>query len=137
MNIAVKQVDYYYTIVDDSHGKGYWLLEHFRQNGVGLVSFTAFPVGKGRSQIDLVPTNVEKLIKASMSAGIELVGPKKAFIVQGDDEVGAIVETHYKLSAAGINVHAANGISDGTGRFGYIFWVKPEDYDQAVLALAR
>ena len=33
------------------------------------------------------------------------------------------------------NVHAANGVSDGSGRFGYILWVKPEDFDRAAKAL--
>ncbi|MHC4616099.1 MAG: hypothetical protein ACYTAU_21345, partial [Planctomycetota bacterium] len=38
---------------------------------------------------------------------------------------------HLKLSNAGINIYACNGVVDGTGRFGYVIWVDPDDYEQA------
>ncbi len=135
MGIMTRRTEYYYTTVEDKQGKGYWLLEHFRQKGVNLVAFTAYPLGAGRSQLDFVPENAEKLKVAAAEADIALVGPKRAFLVQGDDEVGAIVELHFKLSSAGINIHAANGVSDGSGRFGYILWVKPENYEAAARVL--
>ncbi len=135
MAVTIRRIEYYYTTVEDKHGKGYWLLEHFRQKGVNLVAFTAFPRGAGRSQMDFVPEDAETLKAAAAEANISLVGPKRAFVVQGEDKVGAIVELHHKLSSAGINVFAANGVSDGTGRFGYILWVKSEDYDSAARVL--
>jgi hypothetical protein len=131
MAITIKKIEYFYTTVEDKHGKGYWMLEHFRQKGVNLVAFTAFPRGAGRSQMDFVPDDAEKLKAAAAEADVSLVGPKRAFLIQGEDEIGAIVELHFKLTNAGINVHAANGVSDGTGQFGYILWVKPEDFDAA------
>ena len=135
MAITIRRIEYYYTTVEDKHGKGYWLLEHFRQKGVNLVAFTAFPRGAGRSQLDFVPDNAEKLKAAAAEANISLVGPKRAFLVQGEDKVGAIVELHFKLSSAGINVYAANGVSDVTGKFGYIIWVRPENYEAAARTL--
>ncbi len=63
------------------------------------------------------------------------VNPKHAFLVQGEDDVGAIVDLHQRLSSAGINVHAANGVSAGSSRFGYVLWVKPQDYERAARAL--
>ena len=135
MAASIRRIEYFYTTVDDKHGKGYWLLEHLRQKGVNLIGFTAFPLGGGRSQLDFVPDDAEKFRAAADEAGIELVGPKMAILVQGNDEIGAIVELHYKLNNAGINAHAANGISDGTGRFGYILWVKSEDFDRAAQIL--
>jgi hypothetical protein len=135
MAVTIRRIEYYYITVEDKHGKGYWLFEHFRQNGVNLAAFTAFPLGGGRSQLDFVPEDAEKFRAAAAAANVDVVGPKRAFLVQGEDKVGAIVELHYKLSTAGINVHAANGVSDGTGRFGYILWVKAEDYDLAAQTL--
>ena len=133
--MQIRRVNYFYTEVDDRHGKGYWLLELFRQKGVNLIGFTAFPLGGGRSQLDFVTDDIEQLQAAAAEAGIALVGPKRAFLVQGDDEIGAIVELHYQLTSAGINVHAANGVADGEGHFGYIMWVKPEFYDKAAETL--
>ncbi len=135
MATEVRRVEYYYATVEDKHGKGYWLLEHFRQKGVNLIAFTAFPRGAGRSQLDFIPEDAETLKAAAAEAKVDLVGPKRAFLAQGGDEVGAIVELHYRLSNAGISVHAANGVSAGTGGFGYVLWVKSEDYDRAAVTL--
>jgi hypothetical protein len=131
----ISRVEYYYCTVEDKRGVGYWLLEHLRQKNVNLIAFTAFPVGNGRSQFDFVPDDAGQLQSAAAEAEVSLVGPKKAFLVQGEDDVGAIVELHQKLSSAGIDVHAANGVSSGSARFGYVLWVKAEQYEEAAQAL--
>ena len=64
-------------------------------------------------------------------ASVSLAGPRRAFLVQGDDKIGALYDLHLKLSNHGINVHACNGVVDGTGRFGYVIWVDAADHDQA------
>lgn len=135
MDSTIKQIEYYYCAVENKHGIGYWLLEHLRQKGVNLVAFTAFPTGGGRSQLDFVPDDPESLKKAVAEAGLTLIGPKRAFLIQGQDDVGGIVELHRKLGSAEINVYAANGVSAGSGLFGYILWVNPEDYEKAAHVL--
>lgn len=135
MGLTIRRVNYFYVTVDDRHGTGYWLLEHLRQQSVSLVAFTAFPRGGGKTQLDLVPDEIEKLQRAVKQAGVELVGPKRAFLAQGKDDAGAIVDLHAKLASTDINVYAANGVSAGNGHFGYLFWVKPDDYEEAAVAL--
>ncbi len=132
---TVRKVEYFYATVSDKPGEGRRLLEHLSEKGVNLVAFTAFPIGGDQAQLDFFPENPEQLQKAAADAGITLVGPKKAFLIQGEDRVGALHEHHLKLSNAGINVHAANGVCDGSGRFGYVLWVKPENYEAAARAL--
>jgi len=132
---AVRRVEYYYVTVEDKRGEGYWLLQHFREKGINLLSFTAFPKGGGWSQLDFVTDDAAKLKNACKETGIKLIGPKRAFMVYGEDKVGAVVELHAILSNAEINIHAANGVVDGRGRFGYIFWVKPDYYEEAAIAL--
>jgi len=132
---TVRKVEYFYATVSDKPGEGRRLLEHLSEKGVNLVAFTAFPIGGDQAQLDFFPENPEQLQKAAADAGITIVGPKKAFLIQGEDRVGALHEHHLKLSNAGINVHAANGVCNGSGRFGYVLWVKPEDYEAAARAL--
>ena len=132
---TVRKVEYFYATVSDKPGEGQRLLEHLSEKGVNLVAFTAFPIGGDQAQLDFFPENPEQLQKAAADAGITIVGPKKAFLIQGEDRVGALHEHHLKLSNAGINVHAANGVCDGSGRFGYVLWVKPENYEAAARAL--
>ncbi|MGB7062116.1 MAG: hypothetical protein WBF13_07160 [Candidatus Zixiibacteriota bacterium] len=132
---AVRKIEYFYATVENKPGEGSRLLQHFSEKGVNLLAFTAFPLGQGRSQLDFLPESTEKLQEAATDAGVYLVGPKKAFLIQGDDRVGALVEHHLRLSSAGINVYAANGVSGGSGKFGYVLWVKPEDFEKAARAL--
>jgi len=130
-----RQIEYFYATVEDKPGEGRRLLEHLSEQGVNLVAFTAFPIGEGKAQLDFFPENAALLQKAAADADIPLVGPKKAFLIQGEDRVGALYEHHLKLANAGVNVYAANGVVDGGGRFGYILWVRPEDYQKAARAL--
>jgi hypothetical protein len=128
---SVKNVEYWYTIVADKPGESRRLLEFLSEKQVNLIALTAFPLGDGRSQIDLFPAEPEKLMEAAQDAKVSLVGPKMAFLLQGEDRIGALYDYHLKLSNAGINIYACNGVVDGTGRFGYVIWVDPADYDKA------
>ena len=131
MTEAVQRGEYYYTTVDNEPGVLYRLLDHFQEKGVGFFAFTAFPLADNQSQLDFFPIDVDEFLDAAKEAGLDLIGPKSAFVVQGEDATGALVSYHQRLSEAGINVHAANGVSDGSGGFGYVLWVNPEDFDEA------
>ena len=64
-----------------------------------------------------------------------MIGPKKAFVIEGDDRVGALTDSFAKLGEAKINVTATSAIVAGAGRFGAILWVKPRDVKRAAKAL--
>ena len=135
MEDTIRTIEYLYATVGDRPGEGRRLLEHLSERGVNLVAFTAFPVGSGKAQLDFVPESVEELQKAADDAQLSLVGPKRAFLIQGDDRIGALHQYHLKLANAGINVRASNGVCGGTGTFGYILWVGSADYDRAAEVL--
>jgi len=135
MKISIKRIEYYYVTVEDKHSKGYWLLEHFRQKGVKLIGFTAFPRGASRSQLDFIPEDYELLLKAAKEVNVELIGPKRAFLIKGEDTMDILAELHQKLSTAGINVLASNGVNDSAGDFCLVLWVLPKDYEEAAIAL--
>jgi hypothetical protein len=132
---TVKIVEYYYATVSDRPGEARRLLEHLSEKGVNLIAFTAFPVGGSMSQLDFFAEDSQLLQDAAADAGIELVGPKKAFLIQGEDRIGCLHDHHLKLANANVNVHAANGVVSGSGKYGYILWVKPEDLRRAAEAL--
>ncbi len=131
MTESIRQIEYFYIVVDDKPGKWSWFLRYLSDSKVNMVAFTAFPTGAGKSQLDFFPEDAERLKEAAKAAAVELIGPKKAFLIQGEDKTGALLECQLKLTEANINVHAANGASGGEGRFGYVMWVKPEDYEDA------
>ncbi|MFH1687596.1 MAG: hypothetical protein ABIE70_08770 [bacterium] len=135
MSSIVKEVEYYYSLVADKPGEARKLLEFLSEKNVNLQAFTVFPTGDGRSHLDLFPVEPQALKDAAEDAKVPIVGPKRAFLIQGEDRVGALYEFHLKLSNAGINIHASNGVVEGTGRFGYVVYVNEEDYDKAAEAL--
>ncbi|NIO00801.1 MAG: hypothetical protein GTO42_01465 [Candidatus Latescibacteria bacterium] len=135
MSAKIRSVEYFYTTVYDRPGEGCRILNSLAEGGVNLLAFTAVPVGPERTQIVLFPDNVDKLVRLAEDSDFVLTGPHRAFLVQGDDRLGALVEIHRKLCDENINVYSSSGVTDGKGGYGYIMHVKPEDYDNAARVL--
>lgn len=132
---TVRGVEYYYVTVPDAPGEGQRVLSALKERGVNLLAYLGFPLGGGQSQIDLVPEDPESLKEAAQQAGVTLSEAKRAFLIQGDDRVGAVADTAAKLAEANINVTAAAATGAGSGRYGMILWVAPADYERASGAL--
>lgn len=128
---TVEQVEYYYTLVPDQPGEGTTVLNALKRAGVNLLAYTGFPASATRAQLDFVPSDRDAFLAAARNAGIKLVGPKVAFLLQGDDRVGAVADVLAKLADARINVVAMNAVTAGEGRYGAILWVKPRNVRRA------
>lgn len=135
MAVRVRRVEYSYVTVRDRPGEAYQLLEALADKNVDLLAFGTFPTGPGQTQLQLFPADFQQLILAASQTGMILTEPHVAFLVQGDDTLGALVDIHRSLYDASVNVFASNGVSDGQGGFGYVVYVRPEDCDRASVAL--
>jgi hypothetical protein len=135
MGHTIRRVDYFYTTVRDEPGQGYKLLSQLAELGVNLLALVSVPVGPMRTQLTIFPEDTPRLKKAAGKTGLELDGPHPALLVHGDDKLGALVGIHEKLYHAKVNVYASSGVSDGQGRYGYVLYVRPNEYDRAVNAL--
>jgi hypothetical protein len=83
------------------------------------------------------PGECAKVLSALAAKTLKLkLSPRKsAFLLQGDDRVGAMTGTLEKLAGAKINVTAMDAVGSGDGRYGAIFWVKPEAVSRAAKLL--
>jgi len=135
MAFNIKKVDYFYTCVADRPGEAYKVLAMLCEMGINLLAFTAIPTGPTHTQLTLFPEDAHQLSDQAKKAGFTLDGPHPALLVQGDDELGALAEIHEKLYQADVNVYASNGVTDGKGSYGYIIYVRKEDYERAARAL--
>jgi len=135
MAFTIRGVDYYYANVRDELGAAYRVLSELAELGVNLLAFTAVPSGPTRAQLALVPDDPRKLISEATAAGLPLDGPYHALLVQGDDELGALAEVHEQLVRAGVDIFASSGVTDGKGAFGYLIYVREDQFDKAVNAL--
>ncbi len=130
----IRKVDYYYTTAANKPGEGTRLLDTLRMAGVNLRAFHGFPSAR-KAQIDFVPADAAAFLAAAKHAKIKLSKPKTAFLIEGDDRIGAIAGVMAKLAAAKVNVTAVTGVCAGMGRYGGILWVKPRDVPKAAAAL--
>lgn len=135
MAANVRRVEYYYTEVPDRPGAGSKLLSALKAEGVNLLAYTGFPTSTRRAQLDFVPEDKLTFLAAAHRAGIKLVGPKIAFLVQGEDRIGAVAEILSKLAEARINVTAMDAVAAGRGRYGAILWVRPRNVRRAAAVL--
>jgi len=131
----VQRIKYYYTVVSDRPGAGTKVLNALKAARVNLVAYNGFPTTKGRAQLVFVPSNERAFLAAARKAGIKLIGPKAAFLIQGDDRVGAVADIVSKLGRARLNVVAMNAIAAGKRRYGAILWVKPPNVAKAAKIL--
>jgi len=131
---TIRKVSYYYTTISDKPGEGARLLETLRGAGVNLLALHAFPSAR-KPQIDFVPSDAARFTAVATGAKIKLSKPKSAFLLEGEDRVGALAAVLGRLGAAKINVTAVTGVCAGMGRYGAILWVKPRDVDKAATAL--
>ena len=135
MTMQIRPVEYYYTTVLEAGGDACKWLSTIADAGVNLLAFSASPVGPSRTQLTISPEDPDLLRVAARRSGLTLTGPNRAFLVQGDDRLGAIADIHHKLCQAGVEVFSSTGITDGSGRFGYLLYVAEHDFHKAAGAL--
>ena len=130
----VRVVDYFYTTVSNKPGEGARALGTLAEAGVNLLAFSGFPSGR-QAQLDFIPEDPKAFREAARRAKWKVVGPKRAFLIEGDDRVGAGADLLGKLAEAKINVTAIDAVCAGGGRYGVLLWVPPGDVRRAAKLL--
>jgi hypothetical protein len=131
----VRKVNYCYAKVSARPGQGAAVLSELQKAGVNLLAFSGFPTTAGKAQLDLVAEDMAAIRRVARKNGWRLSKAKKAFLIQGDDRVGACHRQLEKLSDRKINVTAVDAVAAGKGRYAAILWVKPQAYARAAKAL--
>ena len=131
---TIKRVEYFYVQVPNKPGEGARILTALQEAGINLLVFSGFPDGRG-SQLDFVPADPAAFQQFAKQAKWKLTGPKRAFLISGEDRAGAMAELHKRLAAAKINVTAIDAVCAGEGRYGAILWVTPRDFSKAAKLL--
>lgn len=126
---AVRQVEYFYVEVSQKVGEGAGILRALKDAGVNLLAFSGFPAGR-RAQLDFIPADAAAFKRVAKTNRWEVVGPKRAFLIQGDDRVGAVADILGTLAGAKINVIALDAVSVD-GQYGALCWVAPRDLKKA------
>jgi hypothetical protein len=131
---TVQRVEYFFVQAPNKAGEGARYLAALQAAGINLVAFSGFPEGRG-SQLDFVPADPAAFRGFARRSKWKITGPKRAFLLLGEDRVGVIGEVLGKLAAARINVIAIDAVCSGAGRYGAILWVAGRDYSRAATLL--
>jgi hypothetical protein len=135
MAFRIRSVEYYYATVRDELGAAYGVLSQLADRGISLLAFTAVPSGPALAQFALFPEDPNKLVAESRATGLALDGPYHALLVQGDDELGALAHVHERLVDADVDIYASAGVTDGRGAFGYVVYVREDQFAKAASTL--
>ena len=135
MAANIRRVDYFYLTIEDRPGEACRVLSRLASADVNLLAFSAVPTGAAHPQLALFPARVDRLARTAEKEGWVLTAPQRAFLIHGDDHLGALVDILTKLADAGINIFNSSGVTDGRGGYGYIIHVRPEKYEEAARVL--
>jgi hypothetical protein len=128
---TIRRAEYYYASIREELGAASAVLSQLAARGVDLLAFTAVPSGPTLAQLTLFPADPNKLVAESRAANLALDGPHHALLVQGDDELGALASVHERLLDAGVDIYASSGVTDGRGSFGYVVYVREDQFEKA------
>ena len=135
MAANIRRVEYYDVTLRDRPAEGYRLLSLLEGAGVDLLAFHAVPMGPDLVRFALFTQDVDALKRLAQEGGMQLTGPQHALLVQGEDDLGALVDVHKRISDAGVNIFASWGVMDGRGGYGCVLFVRSERYEEAARAL--
>jgi len=123
---TLRKIGYFSVGTPHTAGQGLRILAALRDAGVNLLAYSGFPNG-GKAQLVFVPANPARFRAVARKIKLKISPKKIAFLVQGDDKVGALTAILSKLAKARVNITALTAVVAGGGRFGAIFWVKPKN----------
>lgn len=135
MSAKIRAVEYFTTTLHDSPEAASQLLATLASSDVNLLAFNAIPVGLRATQLVLFPEDPERFVRLVKGPSWTVSAPQRAFLVQGDDELGALARLHMRLADVGVHPFASTGVTDGRGGFGYILYVSEAEFDRAAAAL--
>ena len=130
---TVRQIDYFYIEVPNRVGEGAKILRAVKDAGVNLVAFSGFPSGR-TAQLDFFPADSAAFKQLAKANRWKVVGPKRGFLVQGDDRIGAVADLVGKLADAKIDVIAIDAVAVDE-RYGALCWVAPRSLKKAAAIL--
>lgn len=135
MALNVRTAEYFYIRIEDSRETAYKLLAQLASEEVSLLAFSAVPFGPDHVELTIFPDRADTFLHLAKKLGWEVAGPQHAVLVQGDDQLGALADIQRVLLEADIEIYASSGVTDGSGRFGYVIYFKEADHERAARVL--
>src|SRR3954462_2835054 len=135
MASSIRRIEYFYTNIKDQPGEAYHLLTRLENLGTRLLAFSAMPTGINTTQFALFVDDARQFERMARQAGITLDGPYLALLVQGDVQLNDVADSHRRLFEGSVNVYASVGMADEENKYGYVIYIRPEEFERAARLL--
>lgn len=129
--MTAKTINYYSVIVANKAGEAVRVLGALKEAGVNLTGFWGYPIKGKKAVLDIAPEDGKAFQKVVKKLGLETGSKKQALFAASEDQPGALLDVVSKITAAGINIHAAQAISSASGQFGMFIQVDDADFKKA------
>ena len=133
--MTAKTINYYSVVVANKAGEAARVLGALKEAGVNLTGFWGYPVKGKKAILDIAPEDAKAFQKTVKKLGLEASTKKQALFAAGDDQLGSLLDMTAKITAAGINIHAAQAISSASGQYGAFIQVDEADFKKAKKAI--
>jgi hypothetical protein len=129
----IKRMTYFMANLEDKPGELLKVMQDLKAKKIGLKGLWGFGTHSGKAQLFVVAKKAEKLRDIWKTSGL-LAEEGTGFLISGDDQTGAMIQSLKTLADGGVNIHAVDAIA-AKGRFASFLWVKPEDVEKVAEAL--
>jgi hypothetical protein len=132
MSATVRRVTAFKVTLGDRVGIMADVLAAARNAGIDLQSVVGYVCGS-EGVILAVPRDLNRARPAAVGAPWA-IGEQDVFLIEGDDERGALCSVTEKLASAGVGIQATYAVAV-EGHFAAVIAVAPADLDRAASAL--
>lgn len=129
----IKRMTYFMANLEDKPGELLKVMQDLKAKKIGLKGLWGFGTHSGKAQLFVVAKKAEKLRDIWKTSGL-LAEEGTGFLISGDDQTGAMIQSLKTLADGGVNIHAVDAIA-AKGRFASFLWVNPEDVEKVAEAL--
>jgi hypothetical protein len=124
----IKRTQYFSVAVEDKPGELARFARKMKAANVNLYGVWGFGIGQGKAQIFAVPQDEGKFKQAAEAGGLS-IKEGTCFRLEGQDKVGALLDTLDRVAAEGVNLHAVDALAL-EGRFAAYIWAQEKDVEK-------
>ena len=126
--MGVRRIRCFSLSVDHKPGVISEIVKTLKEHSIDLTALWGFGMGSDRAEIICQPTDPERFKKTAEGAGWK-IKEGSAFEINGEDQVGILVDMLDRIAGKGVNIEAVNVVAVA-GQYGGCIWAQEGEDDK-------